>query len=1223
MSASTSRPPKLSQKGPSTPTKSVKGTSSSKGSPAPGIPSKRTPPKVASKAKEQPSPAAEKAEQSPKATPQTPKSGKKSRQSEQRVPKSPPPQKEEEPEEPEGEEEDEEEEDQAQQQGIEMEDNEGGEEEEGEESEGDQDEGDLQEADPEPVSEESEEEQKPKPKEQREVPQEDQQASGSGSGSFLGRAKGLANKASSARSLAGGVKDTVQDTAKKGKDIVGENVPVDLSTLKGLEVGEGGKVLDQAGNPLGRVVEGEPEDLVGQVIGDNGEILDEDGDLVGRVEVLPEAAQRVSDKANEVPEQAKDTTEKAKNSLPSLADLEGLPVSPGGVIKDSKGNVLAKLVEGDPEDLEGYTLNGEGDIVDEDGDPIGRAELVRQEAKKAVEDKADEAKETVHGQVQGAGDKADEAKEDAGQTADESTASAPSVPDLSIFDEREVNDQGQVLDDEGNVIGTLESGNASEAAGKVVNQRGLVVDDDGNIVGKVGLADAARKTEEATEDAEQEAEDADQEAEEELPPLSSLEGMKCNKQGKIVREDGTPVGEPIEGDPKKLSKLGVQLDDKAQFWDNRGNVIGKAKTIPVEEPEDEAPFAGLDGLIIVDNGWVEDENEHRVGKLVDGDAKKLVGRAVDEDGDVLDKRGNVVGHAERWEEPEEPEPEKPDLSVVNGLTPNKAGNVIGPNQVPIARVVEGNPKELAGKKIDGEGQIWNDSGKVIGRVELIPEDERETKPEGPFAGLEGLVVNKEGFVEDEEGSIVGKVVEGDPKKLRGRAVDEDGDIVDKHGNVKGHVEPYEPPEEEFPEEDLSALAGKVVNKAGNVVDEHGTVFGRITSGDPKKLAGKKVDGQGQIWSDDGKVIGKAELIPGDEQERPEGPFYGFENLVVSKDGMVTDASGKIVGRVTQGDSKKLEGRKVDEDGDILDKSGNSIGKAERWEPEEKKRNVNPMSGRKVNKEGEVRDVDGNLIGKLTEGNLKNLIGKEIDDNGYVVDNNGNKIGECTLIENLPDDEEGPSPEELGKQKKAEEDKQLAQKMTNIVQQTLSQIQPVCKMITERIEKADRTPKEELDEEKLVQEVKPLIEEGGRMLQECNGAIRALDPDGRIAATAKARAAQHDATPEEYQLADVLKELTETVVKTIDNARKRIADKPHAKKKLNPLWALLSEPLFQIIAAVGLLLTGVLGLVGRLLEGLGLGPLVHGLLGGLGIDRLFQGLGLGSITEALGLGGKKK
>lgn len=163
----------------------------------------------------------------------------------------------------------------------------------------------------------------------------------------------------------------------------------------------------------------------------------------------------------------------------------------------------------------------------------------------------------------------------------------------------------------------------------------------------------------------------------------------------------------------------------------------------------------------------------------------------------------------------------------------------------------------------------------------------------------------------------------------------------------------------------------------------------------------------------------------------------------------------------------------------------------------------------------------------------------------------------------------------------------------------------------------------MDEEKLVADVKPLIEEGNRILGECNGAIRGLDPDGHIAAQAKARTASGEASPEQYRVAEGLKELTTQVVKTVDNAKKKIADMPHAKKKLSPLWALLTEPLFQIIAAVGLLLAGVLGLVGKLLNGLGLGGLVNGILGGLGVDKLLGGMGLGSISEALGLGGDKK
>jgi hypothetical protein len=79
--------------------------------------------------------------------------------------------------------------------------------------------------------------------------------------------------------------------------------------------------------------------------------------------------------------------------------------------------------------------------------------------------------------------------------------------------------------------------------------------------------------------------------------------------------------------------------------------------------------------------------------------------------------------------------------------------------------------------------------------------------------------------------------------------------------------------------------------------------------------------------------------------------------------------------------------------------------------------------------------------------------------------------------------------------------------------------------------------------------------------------------------------------------------------------------PHAKKELSPLWGLLGEPLFQILAAVGLLLNGVLGLVGRLLQGLGLGGLVNGLLDNLGLNKILDGLGLGSVIGSLT--GKKK
>ncbi|KAK5011890.1 hypothetical protein LTR16_005012 [Cryomyces antarcticus] len=457
------------------------------------------------------------------------------------------------------------------------------------------------------------------------------------------------------------------------------------------------------------------------------------------------------------------------------------------------------------------------------------------------------------------------------------------------------------------------------------------------------------------------------------------------------------------------------------------------------------------------------------------------------------------------------------------------------------------------------------------------------------------------------------------------AVDEDGDIIDKYGNVKGHADPYS--EEEVQEEDLSILAGCTVNKAGNIVDSSGTVVGRVAEGDPSVMVGKKVDAKGQIWDNAGNVIGKGMLVHGVDSG-PEGPFAGFDNITVGEEGMVVTADGRIVGRIVEGDPEKLLGHKVDESGDILDKNGNQIGRAERWSPPKKDRKVNPMAGRHVNKDGEVRDEAGNLMGRLTAGDLGHCAGLEIDDNGYVIDNDGNKVGEVTLLENIVEPEEEPEPEglteeELEEWRKKKEEAELADRMATICQQTLERIQPVCKQITEYMDKADRTPREELDEEELVQNVKPLIEEGGRILQECNGALRGCDPDGHIAAQAKGRAETRDATPEEYRLADLLKEITTTVVTTIDNAKKKLNDMPHAKKKLNPLWGLLTQPLVQILAAVGLLLAGVLGLVGQILSALGLGGIVNGILGGLGINKLLAGLGLGGVTGALSGKDKKK
>ncbi|KAF2858773.1 hypothetical protein K470DRAFT_259489 [Piedraia hortae CBS 480.64] len=1168
--------------------------------------------------------------------------------------------------------------------------------------------------------------------------------------------------------------DQAEETAEDAKDLVSdkmpmpEGMPIDLGVLKGLEVSPDGMVNDKDGNPIGKLAEGDAEDLEGYPIGDDGEILDDDGDLVGRVELLPDQIKKqlaeAKERGEEVPEDADEYVDQLQEDvdeedlqLPGLDILVDLTCQGDGLIYDNDGNTVGKVVEGDPQELQNATLNDKGEFLDEDGNVVGRAaihddaaELVKQgvyeaaqeeeegedeegeegeqenkeeeedqddaegiedqlpgiealegkelnEAGEIVDDQGDilgyiqdeELKEKIEdGEIDPATLKVD----DQGQVVDKDgnvlgkteladgaaeKLAGGSMLDRRILDGRRVNKKGQVLDEDGEVIGELSEGELKDCTGKKINDQGEVLNKSGKVIGRVNVvrgeaAENAMKQLKAElgEDDESEQqmpgvetlegykvnkkgqvlnedgevigelaggelsdcagkkindkgeildkdgnvlgharttvpEEGEEEEEEDsnLPPLYVLEGLTCNKTGKILDGDGNVVGEVVEGDAKKLARLGVKCDDQGQFWDNKGHVIGRAQTVEAEDSEEEPAFSGLKGLHVVDNGYVEDEGGNRVGYVTEGYAKKLIGRKVDEDGDILDKKGSTIGHAERFEEEEEAEAAS--LSFLQGKTVNKSGFVIGDEGIPVARLSEGNAKELVGKKLDDQGQIWNDQGKVVGRVELIPVEERDTKPEGPFAGHQEPHVVKDGWIEDKDGNRIGKLAEGDVKRLVGLSVDDDGDIVDKYGNVKGHAEPWEEPDEEV--EDLSELRGCTINKSGNAVNENGRVVGRVSEGDAKKMVGKKVDEQGQVWDDSGKVIGKCELVHG-EDTGPDGPFAGFEGLQIKRDGTIVTSGGDVVGKVVEGDIQKLMGHVPDADGDIVDGNGNVIGKAERWD---KERRANPMSGRRINKEGEVRDEDGELIGRLTDGKLSQCVGQEIDDAGNVVDVDGNKIGEATLLENIEDDYEGPSEEELAEAAKREEERQIAEKMGQVCQDTLDKMQPICKQITEYIEKADSTPTEELDEDQLVSDVKPLIEEGGRILQECNGTLRGLDPDGHIAAQAKGRAGTKEATPEEFKLADTLKEITTSVVTTIDNAKKRLNNMPHAKKKLNPLWSLLTQPLFQILAAVGLLLAGVLGLVGQLLNGLGLGNLVNGLFGGLGIDKLF------------GFGGDKK
>ncbi|KAH8800505.1 hypothetical protein F5884DRAFT_825110 [Xylogone sp. PMI_703] len=860
------------------------------------------------------------------------------------------------------------------------------------------------------------------------------------------------------------------------------------------------------------------------------------------------------------------------------SEILGSVKDDGSVVRD-EGIDLGKVTEDVPQES---VVNTEGNERDQEGNIIGKADL---------KDSASKAGEEGPFHLKHSG----EVTNTAGVTIGNLVNAKPE--DLEDKDINDVDSQGNLKTENGSVVGKVD---LNEEALKQSENEGLTKKVEGDLGDKLPEVD-----------------------------FSILEGKKINKLGKAVNEKGIPVGQLVEGDVKKL--VGKKISQDGKIWNDSGEVIGRAEPLPKDQREGEedipSPFEDFPDATVDKSGNVIFEGQI-VGKLVEGDKNTLEGKKVDVDGDILDKYGNVIGKAERYtEEPAlEPksEPEIKDLSLLDGKKVNKVGNVVDDDGKLFGRVKEGDLSKLVGKKCDAEGKIWSELGKVIGLVELLSVDERDVALESPFEDFPDATVDSKGNIIFEN-QVVGRLIEGDPKRLFGKKIDKDGEVLDRIGNVLGKAERWTEPDESAPVEiDRSSLAGKRVNKLGNVVDASGQIFGRLVEGDPKKLAGRMCDKNGNVMSEIGDVIGKAELVPESEREgETTGPFAGFDNPFVTKDGKVTDVRGVVIGRLVHGDVRQLSGKDVDADGDVLDKNGNVIGKAERWEEEEKPVVKHPAAGYKVNKEGNVIDDSGDILAKLTEGDISRCAGCEIDNDGDVINSKGITIGHVTLLKDITPEKPKETPEQLEERKKEEEeekqkaqDRKLAAQLANIIENSVDKIKPILGLITDSIDSALAQPEDERDEQKLVDTVRPLLEQGNAILQECNGAIRALDPDGRIQANAKHSTSSREASPEEYRVAEQLKELTTNIATTLDQAKKKIAGMPHAKKELNPLWALLADPLGQIIAAVGLLLSGVLGLVGRLLGGLGLGGLLDHLLSGLGIKGILESLGLGMVTKSL-------
>ena len=210
-------------------------------------------------------------------------------------------------------------------------------------------------------------------------------------------------------------------------------------------------------------------------------------------------------------------------------------------------------------------------------------------------------------------------------------------------------------------------------------------------------------------------------------------------------------------------------------------------------------------------------------------------------------------------------------------------------------------------------------------------------PDGKKIG----VIDKDGYVRDENGNIIGKV-------------SADGLILDKDGNVIG-----------------------VAENSKTVYDEFSNPVGYVTP-------------DGEVINDDGKVIGKV---------LPDGTALDFNGNSIGSTtdiGAVYDANGNLIGRaLPDGTVVDKDGNvigRVLPDGSVVDKDGTNIGSIAKTG-----RTVIDGDGKVMGvtlPTGEVVNADGEIIGKVDDNGAvvaadSPLMGKTLK---VAYDKNGNVIG---------------------------------------------------------------------------------------------------------------------------------------------------------------------------------------------------------------------------------------
>ena len=252
----------------------------------------------------------------------------------------------------------------------------------------------------------------------------------------------------------------------------------------------------------------------------------------------------------------------------------------------------------------------------------------------------------------------------------------------------------------------------------------------------------------------------------------------------------------------------------------------------------------------------------------------------------------------------------------NGQIIDKDGNIVDPADIVVAadgRIMTKQQLAAAGLTVNASGQIIDSNGNVISADDVIIAADGAVMTKQQLAAT-GLSVNENGEIVDKDGRVVsaddlvfsseGRVLSKQQLAAAGYTVNEKGEIVDKDGNVIDPKDIIIAADGTVLSKEQLAAAGLSINENGEIVDKDGNV----------------ISADDIVVASDGSIMTKEELAAAGLSINENGEIVDKNGNAVDPDDLFTSADGTVL-------SKKAlasRGLSVNEKGEIVDAEGNVL-----------------------------------------------------------------------------------------------------------------------------------------------------------------------------------------------------------------------------------------------------------------------------------------------------------